>query len=144
MKSYDLTRVTITFRGETLPGPFAESDCIAWSFNEDMWTFTPGAAGSGARSKNNNRSGKFTLTLQASSAGNTILSAIYALDDAGNTGSGEFLVEDNSDGSTVAKAESAWIVKMPDGKRAKTVGDVEWIFETDRLEVTHGDLEDDE
>jgi Bacteriophage KPP10, Structural protein ORF10 len=141
MRSYDPTEVTVSFNGLTIDG-YGPGTFIKVSRNEDSWSLQIGNSGSGARSRNPNKSGRFEFTLLESSPANGLLSAVALADELRGEGVGEVQVKDR--GTLLAKCsgQNAWIVKPPDFERAKEVGEVTWVIESDNIDVFHDGLID--
>lgn len=137
--TYDPTEQFITFAGQLIDG-FAPGTFIKVSRNEDGWTFFPSNSGGGARARNPNKSGRFEFTLLRSSPANAILSAIAVADELSGSGVGECLVVDRSTAAASCMAQNAWIMKVADYERAKEVGEITWIIETDDVTIIHDGL----
>ena len=133
VRSYDAKRVVVAFAGIPLRG-FADGTFINAEYNEDLYALKVGADGEATRSRNNNNSGRVTLTLLATSPSNAALSSLFNLDlfTPGAVGTGPLLIKDRS-GSTIVSAETAWIVKPPAMEFAREASEREWILETDNL-----------
>lgn len=136
VKTYAPDQVVVTL-GPVLVSGYATDSMISIEFNEDAFTLQMGVDGKGTRSRNANRSGRVTITLQQSSSSNDLLSGIAALDAASGAGVLPLLIKDMS-GRSIYAAESAWIVKEPAAAFAKESGPREWILETDRLNAFTG------
>jgi hypothetical protein len=134
--TYDPDEVIVTFAGNILSG-FADGTFIEAERNEDGYTLKVGADGEGVRSRNQNRSGLFTLTLQQSSASNDVLSAIAAADDLGGPGVFPFQIQDNL-GRTLVLGANTWIKKRPKVEYGKEASDRQWVFETVHLDPNVG------
>lgn len=137
--TYDPTQQDVVFNGQLIDG-FAPGTFITVARNEDGWSFQPSNSGGGARSRNPNRSGRFTFTLLAASPSNGILSALVTVDELSGTGVGEVLVRDRSTLAAECSAQNGWIVKYPDWTRAKETGEVTWIIESDAVNMVHDGL----
>lgn len=136
MPTYDPQKTSITFDGATLVG-YGGSTFMKASRNEDAYTLTVGADGRAVRTRNANRSGRMEITLLGSSPANDILQAIAEDDELSGTGVGTFMFKDAS-GTALASAQNAWVVKIPDLERAKEMGEVTWVIETDLLNLVQG------
>ena len=134
--TYDPQKVTVTWAGITFGG-FADGSMIKAARNEDGFMLTVGTDGSAARTKNANKSGTFTVRLKPSSPTNTLLQAAASLDELAGAATDPFFVKDSSSLAANAHARNAWIKKVPDWERAKELGEVEWVFETDSIEIFH-------
>lgn len=116
---------------------FAEDSIVSIAYAEDAWTMVSGADGCVSRSKNPNRSGTISVSLQTTSDSNDVLSALYFLDYESNVGTFPVLVKDNN-GTTVASGADCWIMKIPDSELAREVGTVEWVIQVPELYYFRG------
>lgn len=139
-KTYDPSKVLITYNNFALSG-FADGTFATVTRNEDMWTLSVGCDGEDTRSKSNNKSGTFEITLMQSSESNQILSDFMLADELSNSGSGPLLVKDASSGTTLYMAEQAWIKKAPDSEFGRESGSRTWVFETGVVAVNIGGYE---
>lgn len=133
MYQYDPKDISMIFAGINIQG-FADGTFVNVERNEDQFSLAVGAQGEGTRIKNNNRSGRITITLQQSSPSNAELDALATADELSNSGFGPVLVRDNG-GQDLHKGEVAWIVKKPAAAYAKELSNREWIIETDNLQT---------
>ena len=131
LKTYDAKQVSIIVGGAIISG-YADGSFVRVERNADQFSLVMGADGEATRSKSNNKSGRFTFTLQQSSDSNAILAGFAALDELSNNGIIPVLVKDNS-GNSLHTAAQAWCVKYPSSEYAKESGTKEWVFETDEL-----------
>jgi len=97
--------------------------------DEDSYAFEPSTSGGGTRTKNSNKAGKITITLQQTSAFNAILSD---LEKSGDIVPVAF--RDNS-GFDVHESEGAYVVKPADSEYGKEVGETEWILQCEKLDM---------
>jgi hypothetical protein len=134
--TYDPQKHTITFGPIVVTG-FADGTFLKAYRNEDTYSIKIGADGNGARIRNANRSGRMEFTLLASSPSNDLLQAQAQIDELTGGGVASAFVKDGS-GTAKAHGKNAWIVKIPDLERAKELGEVTWIVETDILDVVQG------
>lgn len=142
MRSYDPTENVIVFNGAIIDG-YGPDSFIKVSRNSEAWTLQMGNSGTGARSRNPDRSGKVEVTLLASSPSNGVLSAMALADELRGEGVGEFMVKDRGTETAKCNAENMWITKQPDWERAKETGTTTWTFETDALDISHDGLIDE-
>lgn len=131
VKTYDPKQVAVIVGSQPLTG-FGDGDFVSVERNEDAWTLMVGADGESTRSKNNNRSGKITITLQQSSRSNDYLSQLALADELSGRATTNVMIKDNF-GTTLYNAATAWIVKQPAITFAKEAGSREWVLETDEL-----------
>lgn len=137
--SYDPTEQVLVVAGNLIDG-YAPDTFIKVSRNQDGWTFQPSNSGGGARSRNPDKSGTIEVTLLAASPSNAVLSAIAIADELSAEGIGECFVKDRSSPTASCFARNAWIKKHPDYERAKEVGTVTWVLETDDVSIVHDGL----
>ncbi|MCP4605065.1 MAG: DUF3277 family protein [Proteobacteria bacterium] len=131
--TYSSDQVFITFGPITMNKGRGDGDFGVISQNEDSFTLVVGTDGDATRSKSNNRSGRFSITLMNSDPSNDLLSAMHNVDlNSNGDGINPFAVMDMS-GTSVFTCEHAWIVKFPDTTLGREVGSREWVFETDSL-----------
>lgn len=133
--TYDPQKVTVVVGNLTLIG-YADTFVKAYR-NEEIFTYVPSADGHGTRVRNANRSGRIEVTLKGSSPSNDALQTLAIQDELNGTGVKPVLVKDGS-GTALAQGQNAWIIKIPDLERAKELGDVTWIIETDILAPKQG------
>ena len=136
IQTYDPQKVSLSL-GDITIVQYSTGTFIKASRNEDAFTLTVSADGTGARTRNANRSGRFEFTLLGSSPSNDDLQALAVADEQDGSGVRAAMVKDGS-GTAVARAANAWVVKVPDLERAKELGEVTWIVETDLLNLTQG------
>jgi hypothetical protein len=136
VKTYDPKNISIILGGKIITG-FADGTWIEVDRNEDAWTLKVGVDGEGARAKNNNKSGKVTITLMQTSSSNDVLSAYALADELGNAGAVPFFMKD-SNGSSLFTALTMWVKKMAKADNAKEVKERVWVLETDELIMNVG------
>lgn len=141
MQTYDPTEVTLSFNAVTIDG-FGDGTFIKVSRNEPGWSLKIGNSGTGARSRNPNKAGKLEITLLTSSSANALLTTIALTDELSAEGVGAMFINDRSTLAARCSAENMWIIQMPDFERAKEVGTITWILETDLLNIAHDGLID--
>lgn len=133
MQTYDPAKYTITVLGNVLV-QFGTGTFIKAMRNEDGYKIKVGARGEGVRIKNNNKSGRFEVTLLRSSPSNAILAALAVADELTNDQVGPTMVKDNG-GTAFAHAEESWIVKLADLERGDDEDNITWIIETLNIEI---------
>lgn len=136
MRNYDPKRIVVTFAGILVQG-YAEGTFVNAERNEDQFELSVGGDGRGTRVRNNNRSGLVTLTLQQTSPTNDLLSFRAQLDELNGLGHGSFMLKDLN-GTTLCKAEAAWIRKYPNSEYSDTDAGREWTIECEILEMFPG------
>jgi hypothetical protein len=136
VKNYDPKLVTCIIGGKIMSG-FADGTFIKLERNEQAYNLKVGVDGEGARAKNNNKSGKITLTLMQTSSSNDVLSSYASADELSGAGAVPFLMKD-ANGSSKAAALTCWVQKLPDLEDAKEITMRTWVLETDELEMFVG------
>ncbi len=126
-KNYDPGRVVASFKGIQILG-FMDGTFISGERAEDAFEMAVGAQGDVTRVRNRNRTGTVTMTLQAASPSNDLLSAQAILDELSGIGYGPLLVKDLN-GLTVIEAPIAWIKKSPTVEFGDEASGREWIFD---------------
>lgn len=135
-KQYDPKNISIIVGGIAIGG-FTDGTFINVERNEDMWTLKVGVDGIGTRSKTNNKSGKYTITLHQSSPSNDYLSALAVTDENTNAGAVPILMRDNL-GTTLCTSLTAWVKKIPNAEDGKEVANRAWVMETDQIDMFVG------
>lgn len=130
---FDPKKTVVTFAGIPISG-FDEDEFVLMEPNEELFNLQVGADGEATRTRNNNNSGRITITLLSTSASNDALSALFTLDanTPGAKGTGPFLAKDLS-GRTIGAAEVAWIVKPAAVRWSRSGSNRVWILETNNL-----------
>lgn len=132
MKNYDPGLVVVTFFGITLTG-FHSGTFVKCERDEDTWKKEKGAQGEGVRTRNRNKGGRITLTLQGAAPCNADLSNKALADERNGTGKGPVSVEDLN-GTTLWSAKDAWLIKPADLEYADEHTPREWVLDCDELE----------
>lgn len=138
MAEWDPTRFIITVGSDTM-SEFAPDTFIKADFDEDQYSKEIGADGAACRIRNANQGGYFEITLLKSSLSNDVLSALAALDRASAQGVVPVQVKDMN-GTAVAHAQNAWIVRVPALERGKELGTVTWKMDTPKLDLLVGGI----
>jgi hypothetical protein len=133
---YDPADYKIVVHGVPITG-FADGTFVAVERNEDTFKLSIGANGDPVRSKSHNRSGKITVTLMQNHPDNDFLSQRAILDEQTSAAIGPTLMK-HLRGSTSYNAPNSWITKMPKAEHGKEAGNIEWVIETDALEMFIG------
>jgi hypothetical protein len=136
VQQYDPKNISVIVGGKIISG-FGDGTFVLAERNEQAWNLKVGVDGEGTRAKNNNRSGKVTLTLMQSSGSNDDLSAFASADELSNTGAVPLLIRDNL-GTTICTALTAWVQKIANMEDAKEVSTRTWVLETDELDMFVG------
>lgn len=135
-KDYDPKKVVVTIGPYTAEG-FADGTFITVSRNNQAWNVVSGASGEHARSKSNDLSGTFELTLMQTSATNDILSQYMVLDEASNSGKFPIYIEDINGGTKIGAAQ-AWVQQPPSVEFGKELGDRVWTIEAGEIDYVVG------
>ena len=135
-KTYDPKKIILTFRGILVRG-YAGGTFINVNREADGFTKSVGASGDVTRVRSNDRSGTVAVTLQAESPANDALSAVAIADELTGDQTGALLLKDLN-GTTLIRAEAAWIRKFPEFEYADEGGNREWMFDCAELEMLVG------
>jgi hypothetical protein len=136
MKTYAPEEVSLILDGNIISG-FAEGTFISVARDEDAFTYVASTSGGGTRTKNANKAGKITFTLQQSSESNSVCSALLKKDEDTSDALFPVLCRDNS-GSDLHKAEVGYLVKAPQSDYAKELSNREYIVQCENLEMFLG------
>lgn len=134
--SYDPKQVNVIVGGAPIGG-YADGNFVEITFEEEQFKKVTGADGLTSRAKTNNHSGSISITLQATSSSNDVLSLLWNADRRTNGGVVPILVKDSS-GRTLAAAAHAWIKKLPDVAFGKEISERTWEFDCAELEIFVG------
>lgn len=135
-KNYDPGRVVGSWKGIPFIG-FMDSTFLTAERNEDAFSMSVGAQGDVTRVRSRNVTGMVTLTLQAASPTNDLLSAQAQLDELTGFGYGPLQIEDLN-GTTLLIASVAWIKKAPSVEFSTDASGREWVFECADLYMSVG------
>lgn len=135
-KNYDPGRVVGNWKGIPFLG-FMDGTFLTAERNEDAFSMSVGAQGDVTRVRSRNRTGTVTLTLQASSPTNDLLTAQAVLDELSGLSYGPLQIEDLN-GNTLILAAVAWIKKAPSAEFATDASGREWVFECADLDMGIG------
>lgn len=139
-KDYDPTKVTVLIGGLYTVEGFADGPFITASRTNQTWNLISGASGEHSRSKSQDKSGTFELTLMQTSATNNILSQYMLLDE--NSGQGKFpIIILDAAGKTVVESTQAWVQQPPSVEYGKELGDRTWTLEAGSIEFYVGGID---
>lgn len=138
LRSYDPKSVSIMV-GTHIVSEYEDGTFINVERNNDTWAIKKGASGETARAKSNDRSGRITITLMATSPSNDFLSALAITDEQTNAGVVPVLIREVG-GTTLVEATESWIVRPSPFERSKTVGATTWIIESGDILMNIGSL----
>lgn len=136
MPTYNPAKVTISV-GSKIVILRGESVFVKASRNKDAVGLKMSSDGIGTRVIDPDHSGRIEVTLVGSSPSNDDFQEIAQQDEDTNDGVVPVTVEDTT-GTALASCQQGWVVKIPDLEKAKEMGEVTWIIETDNLELVQG------
>lgn len=137
LATYDPQLVVITW-GAVLFGGYADGEMGTIEFAEDAFTEKVGTQGDTVHIRSANKNGRFTVRLQQSSPTNDLLSALAAADRLPGPGAAPPMQMKDLNGTTVASAVAARIVRIPNIVRSNDSENVEWAFLAYKLRATVG------
>lgn len=135
LKTYNFKDVAVIFGTRALSG-FAEAGVTA-TRAEDSFTDSAGADGEVSRSRTNDRRGNIEITLQQTSDSNDFLSESIVADENSGAGVKPITIKD-SNGTTLAFAREAWVLKPADTGLARESGDRVWTIRCAALDIFVG------
>jgi hypothetical protein len=135
VKTYSPKKVTVAVAGVPISG-FSEGTFVTIEREVDGFTKKVGADGEVTRVQSANQSGKVTFTLQATSESNRYLMGLAKADEATLNGVVPITVKENI-GNSLAVANNAWIMKIPNMEYGDDLSSVEWVFESEEIEILH-------
>lgn len=135
-KNYDPFQIAGSWKGIPFLG-FMDGTFLNAERSEDAFSMSVGAQGDVTRVRSRNRTGTVTLTLQAASPTNDLLSSQAILDELTGLGYGTLQIEDLN-GLTVVHSAIAWIKKAPAIEFATDASGREWVFECADLTIDVG------
>lgn len=133
VKTYDPKKVVIAFAGARLTG-FADGSMVKVTPRADLYSYKKGTDGEGARVRMNDRGGEIEIVLLWSSSSLDYINAKMAQDEANDTGSGVFTVNDERS-FTLLNASSAWVKRRPDVEFSNELGSRTIVFECEDIET---------
>lgn len=136
LRTYDPKEISMIVGGKIISG-YADGSFLTVERNNPSWNLQIGSDGEAVRAKSNDKSGKFTITLQQGSPLNADLAAFAKSDEVNGGGVFSVLIKDNN-GTSLHSAETAWIVQPSTSEYARENGSREWVIETDNLESMPG------
>lgn len=127
VKAYDPAAYIVTLAGFELKG-YGPSSKIVGTFPE-KYTVVVGLDGEVGRTKTNNKTSLWKLSLLQTSVSNRSLMNIFLNDDGSLAGTVVPYFMKNLNGDTLVMAASAWIVGEPEFNLAGEVGVNEWSIQ---------------
>lgn len=125
-REYDPKDLVINYGGVQISG-YADGDFLSIVPAGEANAKVIGADGEIGRSKTNDLTYEVTVTLLATSTSNTVLSALFAANQALP------LIIAHINGQTLFSAAQAWIRQMADGTFGKEIGERAWVFDTGQV-----------
>lgn len=135
-KNFDPGRITMVWNGIQILG-IGPDTFVKAVRNEDQFTEQVGANGDVVHSRNRNRTGKVTFTIQDASPTNDALSAAATADELTGLVYGALLIKDLN-GTTLIQCANARIQKFPDLEYGKDSGTNDWMLMCAELEMFIG------
>lgn len=136
MKELDPQAIIMTLAGINIDG--VDSDTfVEYEYNEDAYKTHVGAKGEVTRVKVANESGLVTFTLGQASSCNDRLSALAITDRRNGTGIGALIITDLK-GTTLIKAQNAWIQKAAKGEHGSEHKPRSWVVFCEKMQVFIG------
>jgi len=136
MQEFDPAKIIVTFNGVLLngfmSGTFLTAERTSDSFEDDS-----GADGKPVRIRKRDKRGTVTLTFQAESLANDVLSAAVNADELLGTGYGILQVQDLN-GRTVLLAAQAWVRKPASVEYSDGANGREWMLACAQLDMKLG------
>jgi hypothetical protein len=136
LRNYDPKDVSVIVGTSPVTG-IADGTFVTVSRNNPAFNMDIGSDGEGTRAKSNDKSGTITITLQKSSPLNDVFSGLAIADEVSGGGVVPIRINDNL-GTSIVFALTAWIQQMPDLEFAREASNVEWVFESDNIEIFIG------
>lgn len=136
-KTWDPKQCVVEFAGQDLSG--LADDFISVDYESDTFSDVAGADGEVARARTRDERATVTITLMQSSASNDVLNAAAILDKAAGQGVYPFFLRDLN-GTTIASASRAWVMKPPPIELGKAMKDRQWKIRCANLKMSHGGL----
>lgn len=133
LKTYDAKGMTLAFGPVIIDSGFADGEFVRVENAEDDWTEVVGADGEVTRSPTNNSTGTVTFILMQSAGANALLSALRSADLGVLGGTPQPLLVKDQNGSFVASAAEAWIMKAPDASFDREATSREWAVKCANL-----------
>ena len=134
--NYDPGRITVVFNAVLVQG-YADGAFVKAERNNDTYSVSVGAGGDVTRVRSRDKTGQVTLTLQAESPTNDLLSALFEADEEFGISYGSLLIKDLN-GTTLCVAEHAWIMKPAPIEYSNDAGTREWVIECADLKIFAG------
>lgn len=134
--NYDPTQIVITWNGIQLLG-YAEGTFVSIERNEDVFAPSVGSQGDVTRVRSRDKTGRVTVTLQAESATNDLLSAAQIVDEEIGFNEGPLQIK-NLNGTLLCSADISWIVRPANVEYGDEATNREWMFDCSDLKMLVG------
>ncbi len=137
--NYDPSKVTVSFKGILVVG-YMSGTFVSVDRDDDAYETVAGSQGDVTRVHKLNRAGVATITLQQSSPSNEILRQVHVDDTAESTrgsGVGNLIIKDLN-GTTLATADAAWIMKHATIEYSDGLEGREWKIACADLDIVGG------
>lgn len=138
MKTYDPSKVTVTFAGITITG-YMKGTFVKVTRGVEKWSHEAGAQGDVVRTKSLDDTAMVEITLQHTSPSNGDLTAQYLKDIKDGSGKGAISVEDVNSARALWAGAEAWIVTAPDFERADSLTPCVWKIAIAKLTDSYND-----
>jgi hypothetical protein len=135
IETYNPKDISVVIGGFVLSG-FAD-DKVRVFREADAWDDEVGCDGDVVRFASNDKRGEIEITLLQTSSSNLTLSTLAKTDELSGAGTFPAIVQD-SRGSDLHVAATAWVKKIPEAKYRKGVVSRVWRIRTDNLQTFLG------
>lgn len=136
LRTYNADLISCVIGGRPITG-FAKDSSIQVERTSEQFTKRTGLKGNTTRSKNPDKSGTITLTLEQTSSDNDYLTGKHELDDKYGTGVFSVMIKDDN-GTTLVDAPEAWVSKLAKVDLAVEAGERVWTIDVSDLSVFVG------
>ncbi len=135
-RQYDPQKVVVSF-GEVEMLGYMDGTFVSIARTNDSFEMSEGAGGDVTRVRKRSRSGRVTVTLKQVSPSNDLLSVIARDDEKFGTGIRPVMVKDLN-GTTIAQAAEAWLVRPADSEFGDAESGREWMIDCAELDMLVG------
>jgi hypothetical protein len=138
VKQYDPKLITLQFAGIIVEG-YADGSFVEIEEETEGFEDYSGTDGSVSRSKSSDERGTVTIKLAQTSPTNVLFSSLHQQDkdEPNGAGVGQFLLEDRGNGTTLVRADEAWIMGRPKMDYERAVKEREWKIRLAKMEVKY-------
>lgn len=138
---YSAANVNVNYGGHVFTGLGSGNDAIKVERAQDSMSMEIGMQGDATLSQTTDKSGTLTIKLLAGSETNTFLSLKANATDAGSVFSAPMVITEVGSSGKVT-ATKCVIKKIPDFGRGATASEVEWVFISGDVAITHAGSEE--